>query len=685
MKADSLQMVKVFSSGGDIHYVLPHFQREYAWGEPEWKTLLIDIFGIYDVYRDDEQPPEHFMGSLVVINDGTQAGTVPVFRLVDGQQRLTSVSLVLCALQRVLNGEEQHSGLTKKVRRMLLNEDETGNLRYKLLPTLKYGDQNSYCAIVEGKPAPSGVESRIPQAYAYLTTHLTNRLKSDGIDPNRLFNVLMMSLQFVFINLEHNERPYEIFESLNYKGKSLTQADLVRNYIAMKLPPTRQAPVFTELWSPIEETLLEKRTVGRSRLGELTAFLRHYFAYLYGVLVNEEHVYSRFRDRGQAMSVAGFEDELATLKRFAGYYDRLLRPGREPDKDVRRQLERLAILESGTAYPFLLYLYDEWQQGVLSRDEVLVSLRLIETYMVRRFLNRDSTNFLNKMFPTLIKDVRERGDVEFAEALRNALGSRREPSDVRLRQSAETLNLYAGDRITRQKLALVFDTINRSLSEGSGAYTVLSDDPTIEHIMPQTLTDGWKDDLGENWQQEHGLLHTFGNLTVVTRDWNSQLSNSRYAIKRPKLAEHGLRLNQEYFADHAPAAWNAKSIRERAQWLMAKANKFWPQLGDSGGYLEEKPKSVVILGEVHPVYSWRDILRRTSEVAVQWCNDNFEETVIANHTSYFTRTPTSDAWYELPNGWWIYVNLNADAIKQFCAAIVESAEIPEEEYEIVLW
>ena len=111
-----------------------------------------------------------------------------------------------------------------------------------------------------------------------------------------------------------------------------------------------------------------------------------------------------------------------------------------------------------------------------------------------------------------------------------------------------------------------------------------------------------------------------------------------------------LRLNQEYFADRAPAAWNAEAIRQRAQWLLAKANELWPQLGDSGGYLEEKPKSVVILGEVHPIYSWRDVLRRTSEVAAQWCNDNFEETVIANRASYFTRTPTSDAWYELPNG-----------------------------------
>lgn len=684
MKADSLQMVKVFSSGGDIHYVLPHFQREYAWGEPEWKTLLTDIFSIYDVYQDDEQPPEHFMGSLVVINDGTQAGTVPVFRLVDGQQRLTSISLLLCALERLLDGNETHAGLKKKVRKMLLNEDESGHLRYKLLPTLKYGDQSSYCAIVDGRQPPS-VESKIPDAHAYFYSQLSNRFKSDRVDPNRLFNVLMTSLQVVFINLNQSERPYEIFESLNYKGKSLTQADLVRNYIAMKLPPERQAPVFTELWSPIEETLLEKRTVGRSRLGELTAFLRHYFALLSGILINEEHVYSRFRDRGQAMSVTDFEKELHTVKRFAGYYDRLLRPVREQDIGVRQQLERLAILESATAFPFLLFMYDEWQHDRLQREDFLAGLRLIETYMVRRFLNRDMTSYINRMFPTLIKDIKERGRTDFTTALRKALGSRNEPSDVRLRQSAETLNLYGGDKLTRQKLALIFDGINRRLSEGSGAYTVLSDDPTIEHIMPQTLTEAWKHDLGDTWQQDYALLHTLGNLTVVTQEWNSQLSNASYASKRPKLAEHGLMLNQVYFRDHAPLRWNGDAIRKRAQWLIGKATEIWPQLSDTGAYIEEKPKAVVILGDVYPVYSWRDVLRRSAEFAVQWCNEKFEEQVVAKRPSYFSRDTTADGWYPLQNGWRVYVNLNADAIKQFSATIIEAAEIPEDEYDVVLW
>ncbi len=682
MKADSLQMVKVFSSGGDIHYILPHFQREYAWGETEWKTLLSDIFSVYELYRDDQPPPEHFMGSLVVINDGTLNGTVPVFRLVDGQQRLTTISLFLSALERVLAGDDAHAGLRKKARRMLLNPEEEGELQFKLLPTIKYGDRASYCAIVRGKQPPEGAESNIPKAFAYLRTQLDNRFRSDGIDPNRLFNVLMTSLQVVFINLNQNERPYEIFESLNYKGKSLTQADLVRNYIAMKLPPARQEPVFTELWSPVEEMLLEKRTVGRSRLGELTAFLRHYFAYLSGVLVNEEHVYSRFRDRGEAMSVAEFEEELARIQRFARYYDRLLRPQREPDPHVRQQLQRLNILESATGFPFLLFMYDEWQEGHVSRDELLAGLRLIEAYMVRRFLNRDSTNYLNKMFPALVKDVNLS---DFVASLRKALGTKNEPSDVRLRQSAVTVELYRRDIYTRQKLALVFDTINRHLSAGSGAYTVLSDDPTIEHILPQTPTEVWKRHLGETWQQDYGLLHTLGNLTVVTQDWNSQLSNSGYDVKRQKLGEHGLLLNQTYFRHQAPAVWNGQSIRDRAQWLTTKVAEIWPQLGETATGWDERPKAVVILDEPYPVSSWRDVLRRTAEVAVQWCGDKFEDHVVAKRPSYFTRTPSGDVWHPLPNGWSVYVNLSADAVKQISAAIVEAAGIPEDEYNVELW
>lgn len=679
MKADSLHMGKVFSSGGDTHFMLPHFQREYAWEREDWQILLKDIFAVYDVYNEIE-PPEHFMGALVVINDGTRAGTVPVFRLVDGQQRLITFSLMLCALHNVISDEENMIGLRRKLRGYLVNQYESGDLYYKLLPTLKYGDRESYCAIVDGKTV-SHVESKIPHAYDYIYKQLHSRRSNGDFEPQQLFNVLVTSLQVVFINLDRREKPYEIFESLNAKGKPLTQADLVRNYIAMKLPAKRQEVVFTELWSPIEEMLLEKRQVGRSKMGELTAFLRHYFAYLSGVLINKEHVYSRFRDRGETLDVIEFEEEVKKLKRFAFFYDRLLRPANEPDNEVAIQLQRLNTMESSTAYPFLLMLYDVWQRGSISRLEMLEALFLIERYLVRRFLAKDTTNY-NRFFPPLVKEVDE--DV-LVKSLYEVLGSKREPSDTRLRQMAERASLYRNSTFVRQRLTLVLETINRHLSRESGAYTVLDAAATIEHVMPQTLTAVWKKHLGNSWEADYELLDTLGNLTLVTQGWNSILSNAPYEKKLSVLRRHDLKLNQAYFREDAPSTWDGEAIRQRAQWLMALATDIWPQIGETAAGGDEVPKQIVIMGESIPVQSWRDVLRRTAESVAFLLDGEFEEKVISKIPTNFTKEPGSHRWHELPNGWHVYYNLNADSIRTLCDDMVEAAEIPEDEYEIVLW
>lgn len=676
MKADSLKINKVFSSGGDVHYVLPHFQREYAWEKDNWQMLLKDVFSIYEVYNEDN-PPEHFMGALVVINDGTRNGTVPVFRLVDGQQRLTTISLLFHALGTLVQDSDPR--LYKRIQKMLLNEDEPGLLYFKLLPTKKYGDQISYLAILRNQPISPQLDSKIPQAYTYFLKELTTRHQQASFDPNQLFLVLANCLQVVFIDLNHNERPYEIFESLNHKGKILTQADLVRNYIAMKLPEVTQTNVFEIYWSPIEEMLQERRTVGRSRLGELTAFLRHYMAYRTGVLCNEEHVYSRFRDRGETFDHEGFVNEIATLKRFAGYYDRLLRPDNEPDKEIRRQLHQLNVWEISTASPFLLFVYNAFDEQQINQSDFLTCLNLLENYLVRRFLVRETTNYLNKVFPTLAKDI----DLnQFGESLRRALLTKNYPSDVRVRQATETAKLYSS--LGRPRLVLLFETINKHLSDGSGAFTQLDNDPTIEHILPQRPSEEWKQSLGDSLVQDYELLHTLGNLTLVTQEWNSTLSNARYADKKAKLSQHGLLLNQHYFSS-GPSVWNSKSIRDRAAWLANEILFIWPALGtvpEPKGW-QERPKSLTILGDTYEVKSWRDVAHQTAEVVTQISNDF--ESVISDVSAYFSQTKFENACRQLSNGWWMYVNLSSDSVKRICDTLIESAGIPEDEFELEMW
>ncbi len=518
MKADSLKISNVFMNGGDIHYVLPHFQREYSWVKSNWETLLNDAFSIYEEYQP-EKDIEHFLGSLVVINDGTINGVIPTFKVVDGQQRLTTISLLFCALRDIV--QETHLSLAKKLQKMLVNADEDGNVHFKLLPTTKYGDQESYTKIISGEVI-TNTESNIPNAYLYFSKELKRKIDSYEVIPEQFFGVLSNCFQVVFINLSHDESPYKIFESLNAKGKSLSQADLVRNYIAMKLPTAQQAKLFTNQWEKIENLLQEKRTVGKSRLGELTAFIRHYLAMCSRVLCSEEHIYARFRDRleKEFATIEAFNEEIATLRRFAEYYDKLLRPQNEQNKEIQEALLRLNTLEIQTAYPFLLTAYDAYDSKQINFDDLLDLFKVLENYMVRRYICGEPTNYLNKVFPTFWTDTTTEitNGLSFKDALRRVLLSKNYPPDRKVQQSIQTAKLY--DNRNRQKLCLILETINRHLSKGTGGFGVLNSEPTIEHILPQTPSEDWKTLLGEKPEMLNCVIKLY--ITTYTTSVSSQ-------------------------------------------------------------------------------------------------------------------------------------------------------------------
>jgi uncharacterized protein with ParB-like and HNH nuclease domain len=678
MKADSLKMSKVFASGGDVHYVLPHFQREYSWERENWQTLFLDVQGVYEAYCAENEP-EHFMGSLVVINDGTRNGVIPAFKLVDGQQRLTTISLLLCALERLI--KDKHPDIAKKIQRLLTNPDEAGVVHYKLLPTTKYGDRETYFAIIDGNTPPS-TGSKIAEAFDYLYGQLSYKIEEGQIDPTTYFVALANCLHVVFIDLDQHERPFEIFESLNAKAKPLSPADLVRNYIAMRLPEASQEGVFNQYWAKIDDMLLEKRTVGKSRLGELTAFLRHYLAMISGTLPNERHVYERFRDRMEAefKSTDAFIGELATLKRFAEYYNRLLRPEQETDHAIRQQLNRLNILEISTAYPFLLAMYDAFEQKRLQAYEFLDALQVIENYLVRRYLADEPTNYLNKMFPTLWNAIDR---TRFGASLRQILLTKNYPADNRIREVLYTQSMYEKAPQGRQKTVLVLETINRHLSKGSGGFTVLDASSTIEHIMPQKLSEDWKKHLGERWEELYrDHLDTLGNLTLVTQDWNAQLSNEAFGQKKEKLARHALRINCDYFS-RSIKKWNDGAIRERADFLCDQIFQIWTAIGEpmvKHSATGIKPKAVLILGDTYPVKSWRDVACQTAEVVAK-ISDDFDR-VVSQVPGYFFQEKNQYAPRQLSNGWWIYLNLSASGIKSLCRNLIAAAGIPEEDWQV---
>lgn len=678
MDVQSLHISKVFSSGGEVHYILPHFQREYAWEKPNWQTLLTDATSIYDIYTDDQEP-EHFMGALVVINEGMRNGTMTAFTLVDGQQRLTTVSIALCALSAHI--KDKSPQLHRKIRRLLVNEDEDSRtLQYfKLLPTAKNHDRQAYMDIIQERLTDRYATSRIPHAYSYFHQEFANRLKSYP-DAERWFKVFVNAMHVVFIELKKHEKPHEIFESLNAKGKPLTQPDLVRNYIAMKLPGHDQEKIFNEVWLDIE-TRLDENKVGATRLGELTGFFRHYLAFQSGTLPNQDHVYARLRDRMEHEFTRSddFINEIRTLRRFAEFYSLLLNPEKEHDPQIRARLCSLEIADYYTANPFLLALYNWYESHIIDRQTFLQGLELIENYFMRRFLAGEQTSYTNKMFPLLAREIDPR---DLVPTLSKALLNRNYPTDAMIREELPRRNLY--NARSKQRLVRLLMAVNKDLSEGSGGYTTLNDEPTIEHIMPQSLTPEWQQDLGRDYREIHQqYLHTLGNLTLVTQEWNSQLSNSPFRQKRQKLANHALLLNKQYFDEpsnrpfNRPMRWDKTAIESRATWLTERLLKKWPPIVIAGQIAARpptkrtKPVTLTLLDTIYPVKTWKEVAyTMANEIAGQIGEVDFNRA--ASEMGAFLRAEGSEGARQIENAprWWLTANLSSESVISFCEQMV---------------
>lgn len=678
MQAHSFNFAKVFANTGDIHYVLPHFQREYRWKEKHWETLWDDAILTHDALPSvtgQGRSPEHFLGALVVVPDGTVQGTIPVHRLVDGQQRLTTVSLLLCALGNVV--QTSHPLIARRIRRLLLNSDVEGDLRFKVLPTTKNNDRAIYAAIIEGRTVPDGPSYALP-AYNFFKKKLEDALGAAHITPDAFFEVLVAAFQVVWVELDRDENAYQIFESLNTKGEKLGQSDLVRNYIAMRLPSGAQEVIFFQVWAPIEAVLNDQRTVGRSGLGELTAFLRHYDAIQSGLLPAEKNIYARFRDEMKQLDDAAFVNALHQIKGFAALYDALLRPDKGEDPQLRAALMRLNALDISVAYPFLLNVSDRHARGEITTSQFCQACETLENYLVRRFLVDAPTAYLNKMFAGLAQNI---DWDDFVPSLRRTLVEKQYLTDARVRQILPTRPLYDRPN-SRERSVMLYERINAHLYTGSDVIPVLVNQATLEHVLPQTLTEQWKTELGEEAEDiAREWRHTLGNLTLVTQSYNSSLSNGDFSDKKARLVTHGLRLNSDYFS--APIeTWNAPSIRARADWLTDKILEIWPSFApapiETAVRAFSTPTRLTIRGEEFPVGNWRDVLRQAGEFLVRQGAD-FEK-LSTDFPNLIHSQQIENSRDNLSNGWTLKTNWSAsDAVRQ-TTKLLRAGGVGDEEW-----
>lgn len=549
MEARPCRIIEFFD--GTKQMLVPLFQRPYEWGEDHWGTLWDDIMERYN--RSDEDSPDvsHFTGAIVT----APARSIPVgvskYLVIDGQQRLTTVAVLLCAIRsRLAVDSKRHRQIT----RLLLNEDYEGTDVYKLLPTQP--DREGWFSLLE-EPS-NALDTRFRRAFRFFVERFGNLDENEQpIDLQRLFEIVQQRLNVVFIHLGDNDDPYLIFESLNAKGARLTQADLVRNYLLLRLHTGVQEQVYNQHWLPMQE-----------RLGEaLPEFVRQHLMQK-GEEVPKGEVYSVLKRRMQSVPDAGMPKEVAALSGSSSHYQRIIAPEHEPDARIRRSLTRLLRWEVATSHPLLLRLYTAHTTGDVTATDLAECLEMIESFAVRRYICGVATNQLKRIFLSLVDVVQPGHSVANLRAslMKGSLG-RRWPKDDEFKENWIRFRLYSRP-VDRCKFIL------ESLEDAhEHRESVDPSSATIEHVMPQTLSDDWRKVLGNAAEETHERwLHSIGNLTLSA--YNSELSNSEFARKKELLSESHFELNKGVVAQ---TAWDAKVIEARAGQLWNLAQKIWPR------------------------------------------------------------------------------------------------------------
>lgn len=571
-------------------FMIPIYQRTYSWTEKECEQLWSDILragGSPDIKA-------HFMGSVVYIQDGLyQVTTNAPLLVIDGQQRVTTITLLLTALAEALeklpeNQREPIDGFSpRKLRNYyLVNPEEEGDRHYKLI--LSQTDRETLIALVNGSELPKEQSIRVIENISLFREWISKtpdlKMLCQGIAKLLIIDTSLT---------RGDDNPQLIFESMNSTGKELSQADLVRNFVLMGLEPELQTRLYRDYWRPIELDF------GQQAYGEqFDAFMRHYLTFKTGDIPRQDEVYEAFKThaRTKAVADAGTEAQVKDIRAFAGYFcamalDKEKRPAL---RDAFRDLRELKV---EVAYPFLLELYDDWTKGLLSEDECLEVVRIVESYVFRRAICAIPTNSLNKTFATFSKALKKDRYLESVKAHLLLLPSyRRFPKDEEFRREFETRDLYKS-RIRSYWL--------RRLENHNRKERVVLDEYTIEHIMPQNenLSGAWKAELGAEWQRvQETWLHTLGNLTLT--GYNSEYSDRAFAEKRDMeggFKESPLRMNARL---GLVERWDEEQIRKRAQRLSGAAVEVWryPALDAAAlaGYRKSGPTAPSYTINDHP-------------------------------------------------------------------------------------
>ncbi|HVO26664.1 MAG TPA: DUF262 domain-containing HNH endonuclease family protein [Candidatus Margulisiibacteriota bacterium] len=612
-------------------YLVPFFQRHYEWQRKHWQRLLDDVIALLD---DDSS--QHFLGPLVCTPFRPVPGEATPYQLIDGQQRLTTITLALAGLRDVARRHHEAELADEIAEDYLTNKRRKGTQRFKVVP--RTGDREIFFDIMEERRAKTAANERRVRGDGSGGINACLNFYKKAWDRfakehppaalRRLFVALTGRLSLVAVTIE-GENPYEIFESLNSTGLPLEESDLIRNYIFMQVPLEEQDDFEHEHWQPFEAQFLA--TAEDDALSS-TGFFRNYLMRT-GVYSKNRATFVGFKEQNRNQGLSPVE-QVKELQRFARYELWLQRPHTCDHPRVRRALQRIALIDVTTAYPLLFVLLDKFAADTLSEDQLIECLEDFISFVLRRTICGESTRGYGRWFADAINSVRAGA----RDGLREYWLQKGWPDDRTFLARLQDFDLY---RRERRKCRLILESLEESFGHKE---SVDLSSLSIEHIMPQTIGDdshgrAWRRALGDDWKRVHQRwLHTLPNLTLT--GYNPELANRPFEEKRGDYDRSNLSLNRELARF---AVWNESSLLERGRKLGSRVASLWPRPSDGPEY---KPVAEVASDEgdlFAPVRSGRgrtpqgslSVTLRWTELGVDRPTETLQERTSAQTMSAF--------------------------------------------------
>jgi Uncharacterized conserved protein len=538
---------------GYKQFIIPVYQRTYSWEQTQCQRLWNDI-----VEMQEQNRTGHFVGSIVNIAEQAMPTGVQKFMIIDGQQRMTTLTLLLVALRDYgLEHPEDTSINSYGINGMCLQNDyATDEEKYKML--LTQNDKQVLIKLIERSPMDSVRSSRLIDNYKFFVSKIAEK----KLTPRQIQEGIA-KLQIVNITLDRAVDDAQlIFESLNSTGMDLSQSDLIRNYILMGLEPDVQKNIYSSYWSQMETLFdYEKQTMLMDK------FFRDYLTLRNGKIPNFSKIYEEFKlyhRKKYSGDITTFCRELYT---YAKYYTNMYYAKSE-DRELDIIFNDISQLQIDVAYPFLLKVYADYNANVITKEEFIEILKCCESYVFRRAIAGIPTNSLNKTFMLMANKINPSKYLNSIKAYLITLDSYKLfPDDERFKSDLITKDIY-NMRIRNYILSKLENFNNKS--------PINIENFTIEHIMPQNknLSTEWRQAIGENWQEiQKTYLHTIGNLTLTA--YNSEMSD-KFFVEKLDMAggfkESALRINSYVIKQ---TIWNESSIKERANELYNVSKKIW--------------------------------------------------------------------------------------------------------------